>query len=154
VHGDGALKTEGSDLQRLERYAMNDLGIKLEYNLADLQPDKKGMSRAYGALVKVIYSVDEIGWMIFLKPTLTGAEPQRVVDYKYRSPAFPNEGIVDQVFGEEQFEAYRAMGECAAESLFRSELMGNTPPETVRAWFQKLADNLLPDNDAAFRVSG
>jgi hypothetical protein len=58
VHGDGALKTEGSDLQRLERYAMNDLGIKLEYNLADLQPDKKGMSRAYGALVKVIYSVD------------------------------------------------------------------------------------------------
>ena len=42
------------------------------------------------------------------------------------------------------------MGECAAESLFRPEIVGNTPPETVRAWFQKLADSLLPDNDAAF----
>jgi hypothetical protein len=59
-------------------------------------------------------------------------------------------GILDQIFEEEQFEGYRAVGECASESLFRPEIVGDTPPETVRAWFQKLADSLLPDNDAAF----
>jgi hypothetical protein len=73
-----------------------------------------------------------------------------VLDYRYRNASFPHEGILDQIFEEEQFEGYRAVGECAAESLFRPEIVGNTPPETVRAWFQKLADSLLPDNDAAF----
>jgi len=28
--------------------------------------------------------------------------------------------------------------------------MGNTEPETVRAWFLSLAYNLLPDNDEVF----
>jgi hypothetical protein len=155
VHGDAPLKTESSDLQRLARYAINDLGIKLEYNLADLQPDKDGMSRAYAILIKILYEPKEdgsdgIGWMIYLKPALTGFEPPDVLDYRHRNPGFPDEGMVDQVFGEEQFDAYRALGQCATESLFTEELMGYTPPATVRAWFQKLADNLLPDNDAAF----
>ena len=44
VHGGADLGTEGSDLQRLERYALIDLGIKLEYNLADLQPNKEKIS--------------------------------------------------------------------------------------------------------------
>ena len=157
VHGGADLRTEGSDLQRLERYALIDLGIKLEYNLADLQPNKERICRAYAILIKILYSPDkprseEIGWMIYLKPAITGAEPQYVLDYRYRNASFPHEGILDQIFEEEQFEGYRAVGECAAESLFRSEIVGDTdtPPKTVRAWFQKLADSLLPDNDAAF----
>ena len=159
VDGGAKLGTEGSDLQRLERYALIDLGIKFEYNLADLQPNQSGMSRAYAILIKVLYNPDkigseEIGWMIYLKPALTGAEPQYVLDYRYRNASFPHEGIVDQIFEEEQFEGYRAVGECAAESLFRAEIVGNTRPQTVRAWFQKLADRLLPDNDPAFSSKG
>ena len=138
---------------------MIDLGIKFEYNLADLQPNKAGISRAYAVLIKVLYKPDEIGseeigWMIYLKPALTGAEPQYVLDYRYRNASFPHEGILDQIFEEEQFEGYRAVGECAAESLFRPEIVGNTRLETVRAWFQKLADSLLPDNDPAFLSNG
>jgi hypothetical protein len=155
VDGGANLGTEGSDLQRLERYALIDLGIKFEYNLADLQPNKDGISRAYAILIKILYKpgeagCEEVGWMIYLKPALTGAEPQYVLDYRYRNSSFPHEGILDQIFEEEQFEGYRAVGECAAESLFRAEIVGNTRPQTVRAWFQKLADSLLPDNDPAF----
>jgi hypothetical protein len=40
------------------------------------------------------------------------------------------------------------LGECAAESLFRNELLGETVPETLQDWFQSLTNNLLPDNDA------
>lgn len=101
---------------------------------------------------KILYKPedpDEIGWMIYLKPALTGLEPQYVLDYRYRNSSFPHEGLLDQTFEEEKFEGYRAVGECAAESLFSPE-MGNTEPETVRAWFLSLAHNLLPDNDEVF----
>ena len=51
---------------------------------------------------------------------------------------------------EETFPGYKVSTAAYVNSLFRPEIVGNTPPETVRAWFQKLADSLLPDNDAAF----
>jgi hypothetical protein len=150
VHGGANQGTARSDLQRLERYAWIDLGITLEYNLADLQPDAAKICRAYAILIKVVYSPDEIGWMIYLKPVITGAEPQYVLDYRYQNANFPHDGIFEQTYDEERFEAYRAVGECAAESLFRPEILGNTKPRTIRDWFQCLANNLLPDNDTAF----
>src|SRR5260221_648048 len=144
------LGTERSDVQRLERYASIDLGITFHYKLADLQPDAAKICRAYAILVKVVYGPDEIGWMIYLKPVITGAEPQYVLDYRYQNANFPHDGIFEQTFDEERFEAYRVVGECAAESLFRPEIVGNTKPGTIRDWFQSLANNLLPDNDTAF----
>jgi hypothetical protein len=43
------------------------------------------------------------------------------------------------------------LGECAAESLFRHELLGETVPGILQDWFQLLANILLPDNDAVFK---
>ena len=150
VHGGASLGTERGDLQRLQRYAKIDLGIELEYDLSELQPDAARQVRAYATLVKIKYSEDEIGWMIYLKPAITGGEPPYVLDFRCAVPEFPNEGLLDQAYSEEKFEAYRALGECLAESLFREEILGNAAPGTIREWFQKLADNLLPDNDDAF----
>jgi hypothetical protein len=106
--------------------------------------------RAYATLVKVKYSKAEIGWMIYLKPAITGGEPPYVLDFRYAVPEFPNEGLLDQAYSEEKFEAYRALGQWLAESLFRKEILGNAEPGSIREWFQKLADNLLPDDDEAF----
>jgi hypothetical protein len=36
------------------------------------------------------------------------------------------------------------------EGMFRGEIVGKATPATMEAWFQCLASNLLPDNDAAF----
>jgi hypothetical protein len=41
-----------------------------------------------------------------------------VVDYKRRNPDFPHETTLDQLFTEEQFEAYRALGFHAVNSAF------------------------------------
>jgi hypothetical protein len=154
VHGGASLGTERGDLQRLQRYVRIDLGIELEYDLNDLQPDAARQVRAYATLVKVKYSKDEIGWMIYLKPAITGGEPPYVLDFRYAVPEFPNEGLLDQAYSEEKFEAYRALGEWLAESLFREEIVGKSKPATIREWFQKLADNLLPDDDDAFLRTG
>ena len=77
-------------------------------------------------------------------------EPAYVTDYRRTNPDFPHQSTGDQFFDEAQFEAYRMLGECAAENLFRDELLGETAPETLHEWFQLLANNLLPDNDPVF----
>src|SRR5262249_36547237 len=84
-------------------------------------------------------------------------------DYARQNPDFPHQTTGDQIYDEAQFEAYRRLGECAAESLFRPEISkpyDSTRPsitdprapafETLDKWFQSLADSLLPDNDPAF----
>ena len=149
---------------RLERYAAIDLGIKMHYDIEDLKLQATCYSRAYGVMVKIDYAPpkDESerrarkpeeaqwGWMLYLKLAMVGYGPGYVMDYKRQHPAFPHESTGDQVYDEAQFEAYRALGEAAAESFFTEELIDGGKPETVAVWFQALVSALLPDNDEVF----
>lgn len=163
VDGSQERGMECSDLIRLQRYAEIDLGVRLHFDTADLQIGPNGLSRAHAILVKIDYAPDparreaikpgsdQLGWMLYVKLALTGVEPAYVHDYRREHPDFPHQTTGDQIYEEEQFEAYRALGECAVDGLFREELTGPQPPRNVREWFQSLADNLLPDNDDVFR---
>lgn len=153
------------DLIRLQRYAEIDLGIRMEYDIADLQHNSFGFCRAYAILVKIRYPAvpdsnktdtaavrdNDLGWMLYLKLALTGAEPPYVTDYRRLNPTFPHQTTADQFFDEAQFEAYRMLGECAADSLFRNEILETNQPKNLQEWFQALANKLLPDNDMAFK---
>ncbi len=75
-----------------------------------------------------------------------------MLDYRRENPAFPHQSTADQIYDEAQFEAYRRLGECAAENLFREELFDTAQPTTVEEWFQGLANNLLADNDPVFNT--
>jgi len=153
---------ECSDLVRLQRYAEIDLGVRMRFDLADLQIGNNGLSRAHAILVKIDYDPDsaaqsnedqcsgQLGWMLYIKLAMTGVESTYVKDYKREKPEFPHQSTRDQIYEEEQFEAYRALGETAMEGLFRKELVGSQTPNNVNDWFQCLANNLLPDNDEAF----
>ena len=154
-----------TDLLRLERLASIDLGIRLHYDLADLTLLPSGHTRAYGILVKIDYNppdshqerrqrtpdTAEWGWMLYLKLATTGTETGFVMDYQRQNPDFPHQSTGDQIYDEAQFEAYRTLGECAAETMFRDELVKGEDVSTVPNWFQTLASALLPDNDEAFR---
>lgn len=154
---------ECSDLVRLQRYAEIDLGVRLHFDTTDLQIGPNGLSRAHAILVKIDYAPDhargaeagpdddQLGWMLYVKLAMTGVEPAYVHDYRRQNPDFPHQTTGDQIYEEEQFEAYRALGECALDGLFREELTGPRPPQNVREWFQHLANHLLPDNDPVFR---
>jgi hypothetical protein len=151
---------ECADLIRLQRYAEIDLGIRLHFDLADFALESNGRTKAYATLVIIDYDPPKsgeletardwdqakIGWMIYIKPCITGEEPAYISDYRRLNPTFPHETTADQLYSEEQFEAYRRLGECAANSLFGEELMGTTPPENLEEWFRRLAGSLLPDN--------
>ncbi len=156
---------ECEDLMRLERYAAIDLGIRMHYDASDLKLQSNGYSRSYGILVKIDYSPPpseharrarkpedaEWGWMLYLKLAMVGYGPGFVMDYKRQNPDFPHQTTADQIYEEEQFEAYRALGAAAAESFFTSEVIEDQSPTTVESWFKSLAGALLPDNDEAFR---
>jgi hypothetical protein len=49
--------------------------------------------------------------LIYIKASLSGDESDYVTAYKAAYPRFPHETTADQLFSEEQFEAYRALGE-------------------------------------------
>lgn len=175
---------ECSDLMRLQRYAEIDLGIQMHFDTSDLTLLPTSYSRAYAILVKIDYAPHaanvvasggdkgegegapvrvtrqtshQLGWMLYLKLAVTGTEPRHVLDYRRQNPAFPHQTTGDQLYDEAQFESYRALGQCAADSLFREEITNNTQATTpatppVTKWFQQLATSLLPDNDEVFRL--
>lgn len=58
------------------------------------------------------------GLLLYIKSSFTGDENDYVVDYKRRNPRFPHESTADQLFSEEQFEAYRALGFHALDAAF------------------------------------
>jgi hypothetical protein len=53
----------------------------------------------------------EKGVLIYIKASLSGDESDYVIAYNKANPQFPHETTLDQLFSEEQFEAYRALGE-------------------------------------------
>lgn len=60
----------------------------------------------------------EKGYLIYLKPSMTGDEPQDVLEYQRRIPEFPHQSTADQWFGESQFESYRKLGIHVAHKTF------------------------------------
>ena len=71
--------------------------------------------------------------VLYIKASLDGQEPLDVREYGTRHPSFPHETTADQFFSEEQFEAYRALGEhigrCAVQGADLAErLRGGGAP--------------------------
>jgi len=57
--------------------------------------------------------------ILFVKPSLTGDEPNDVLQYAASHPSFPQEPTGDQYFDEAQWESYRKLGEHIADRVFR-----------------------------------
>lgn len=132
-------------LLTLTQYANTDLGVQIEPDLADLQPNPDGFGRAHFTLADIHYPDDGRGLLLYLKSSLTGNESEFLKRYRRENPDFPHQSTAQQLFGEAQFEAYRALGEHIAEDLFRSDLVGDDLPTrpAMRIWFDRLAGSLL-----------
>lgn len=144
-----------ADLNRLQRLVAIDFGYRLDFDSTDLQL-VNGYSTNYGVLVKIDYTPDvtdparkQLGWMLYLKLAMLGTESSYVLDYRRENPLFPHQTTLDQFFDESQFEAYRKLGQCAAEN-FLSQEFETEHVATIEAWFQTLARYLLRDTDEAY----
>ncbi len=127
----------GADIRFLDETALTDMGLARRFGpleqlrhtrpLTDARNGaRKGHTAAlcerHFALARVRYRADDgeapdEGWLVYVKPTLTGAEPADLIEYLHRHPAFPHEPTSDQFFGESQWESYRMLGEHLAGQL-------------------------------------
>jgi hypothetical protein len=94
-----------------------DFGVPIEFR--DKLRLGKNLNEAnkYCAIADIRYScVDKPldpaydGVLIYIKPSLDGSEPADVLNFHESDRAFPQDTIVDQWFGEAQFESYRMLG--------------------------------------------
>jgi hypothetical protein len=131
--GFGALLT-------LERYARIDLGAIIELPWEAIRdcalatnvafdkaradassvPSTLGPHCAAGAIQ---YGGKDKGILLYVKASVSGDEGDYILDYKRRYSTFPHETTGDQFFGEEQLEAYRALG----FHIMRGLMTGSTP---------------------------
>jgi len=97
-----------------------DFGVPIEFRdklQLGKDPDK---ANKYCAIADIRYSCvdkpggkpdpDYDGVLIYIKPSLNGSEPADVLNFHESDKAFPQDTIVDQWFGEAQFESYRMLG--------------------------------------------
>jgi predicted acylesterase/phospholipase RssA len=99
------------------------------------------------AIGEITYPGRRKGILVYIKASLTGDENDTVFDYKKRYSAFPHETTLDQMFTEEQFEAYRALGFHAAYRLFdRSDNFAHLDPGENPKFREQvdLLDQLFP----------
>lgn len=109
-----------------QRYARIDLGIRLHLPWQQIQASALALNadvaakrrsdplqsphRTHIARGTIEYGPGEEGEIIYIKSSLTGDENDYILDYKARYPDFPHQTTGDQMFSEEQFECYRALG--------------------------------------------
>lgn len=83
--------------------------------------------QGYCALGRIKYSrvdggnpEDVDGYLLYIKATLTGTEPQDIYNYARAHDAFPHESTGDQMYSEEQFESYRELGSHAFDEICKT----------------------------------
>jgi hypothetical protein len=120
----------GASLVQVERFARIDLNVIIRMNwapigtrtLATSQEIRKKLLKAESGPHVAVGLIDyppaasgmgerEKGVLVYIKASLSGDENDYVTAYKAAYPRFPHETTADQLFSEEQFEAYRALGE-------------------------------------------
>jgi hypothetical protein len=144
----------------LVRYARIDLGLEIDLPWQQITDVSRATGKAieehgdcpklkgpHCAIGQITYPSGRKAILVYIKSSLTGDENDYVFHYKRRYPRFPHETTLDQMFSEEQFEAYRALGFHAAYGLFdRRDNFGHLDPaEYPEARAQiTLLDQLFP----------
>lgn len=128
IDGEADPEMTSGSLVQLERFARIDLGTRI---VLDWEPigmrsrevseevAKRKIDRKHGPHVAVglidypgiADGPREKGLLVYIKSSLSGDENDYVMAYKAAHPSFPHETTMDQLFSEEQLEAYRALGE-------------------------------------------
>jgi hypothetical protein len=126
-----------------------DLGVRMEPDLSDLRDGVEHFKRAHFVMTRIDYGVVEngepvLGLLLVIKLALTGNESETLMRYRRENPTFPHQSTAQQLFSESQFEAYRALGEHAANAAFDELLVGNLTPGDVATWLSELERRLLP----------
>jgi hypothetical protein len=129
IDGEADPTYTSSSLIQLQRFARIDLGTRIVMNWQPIGDRSRTVSQniasgkrdpqpgPHVALGLIDYpppykgGARQRGVLVYVKSSMSGDENDYVIAYKARNPAFPQESTMEQLFSEEQFEVYRALGE-------------------------------------------
>jgi hypothetical protein len=114
---------EFEDLGNAIRKCQVDLGVTIDIDTRPIRPDPSTQrSLVHCAVGTVRYGRAggraDVGYLLYLKPSITGNEPGDVLQYRAAHVEFPHESTSDQWFGESQFESYRKLGHHITRLVF------------------------------------
>ena len=157
-------------LVALQRYARIDLGVLIALPWAEIRDGTRAASEEIAksgglpphaaphgphcAVGEIIYPQNQKGILLYIKSSITGDENDYIVDYKRRFPSYPHETTADQLFSEEQFEAYRALGFHAVNELFLGNDNVGMRPKPAPWQGAALADPLVKAAKDLLKWSG
>jgi hypothetical protein len=127
-------------LGNLVRICETDFGAKIDINVNSIRQQKDGFSLAHCTIGHVFYCNGSMGYVIYLKSSMTGDEDVGITQYRSLHPSFPHETTADQFFSEDQFESYRRLG----RHVVQHSLRGSRQDEHPVAIAERLADVLVP----------
>ncbi|EFA80973.1 patatin family protein [Heterostelium album PN500] len=143
-------------LAQLMRLVRIDFGINIQINLDDIRRGGNGYSQKHWTVGKIIYQKKksysnpqdsdtenppsgEVGYLLYIKSSLTGDEDEVIKEYQSQHPSFPHESTTDQFFTESQFEAYRSLGyHIGGSSLFGPKHNRLFDGEDVDSFFERI----------------
>jgi hypothetical protein len=138
--------------------ARSELGVEIDLKPDTMRADPKDPTyctadHVVGTITypKVGDAAQVTGKIVFIKAQVTRAAPWDVRAYKEKDPAFPNHSLLAQMFMDQTFEAYRALGYHAAEGAVRS--MTKEPPATITLPTQRGEKAAAPKAAAGTRRS-
>lgn len=138
-------------LTNLQRLAYIDMGVHIDADLDELRLLETGFSRSHFRFCQIRYPTVsetgfEVGYLLYVKLSLTGNEGEFLRRYRLDEPSFPHHSTADQFFTETQFEAYRSLGEHIGDKLFMEAViddLGKDKALDVEALMKKYAESFL-----------
>jgi hypothetical protein len=127
-------------LGNLIRICATDFGAVIDLDVKSIREQKEGYSLSHCAVGTIKYNNGSIGYLIYLKASVTGDEDVGIEQYRSVHPAFPHETTANQFFSEDQFESYRKLG----KHVLSHSLRGNQPGDHPLTVAEKLADVMAP----------
>lgn len=135
IDGEADPDFNSGSLVQVERFARIDLNVRIQLNWEPIGIRTRAIAQEikagdiqfergpHVALGSITYpptlagGTPETGVLVYIKASLSGDETDYVLSYRRAHPDFPHETTMDQLFSEEQLEAYRALGEHIARGF-------------------------------------
>jgi hypothetical protein len=95
-------------------------------------PGENGIAEDTCATGAIRFPDGQTGTLIYVRSVLTAAAPHDVRAYQELDPDFPHNSTGDQLYTDQRFEAYRALGREAAKRALELYCAA-TPPRGITA---------------------
>src|SRR5271157_390490 len=126
-------------LGNVVRICETDFGAKIDINVNSIRQQKDGFSLTHCTVGKITYSNGSIGYLIYLKASVSSDEEVGISQYRSVHPSFPHETTADQFFSEDQFESYRQLGLHVVRHSLRGAQPGDHPMDIAEKMYDVLA---------------